>query len=317
MWRAFAIVTATVVFATTIGVATAEPRSLVRQPSETIRACVDRKTGDVRIFRNGTCRDSEKIVEWAMQGPPGPQGPQGNPGDQGARGQDGATGATGPAGPIGPRGPAGGAGPPGPQGDPGPTGSPGPSGPAGPQGDPGPTGSPGPSGPSGPAGPSGAPGGFGGYGSWFDTTVQQATAANTEYLMTVNSQDFASGVSITNGGRISMAANGKYNVTFSVQLYNPTNQSRIFTIWLKKNGNDVPDSATDLYVGTSSTEERSVAAWNFFVSVADQANDYFELAWAVDGAGTAGSRPQIYYGPPTNSVAPYIPSVILTVNQVG
>ena len=296
MWRVCAVITATVAFATTIGIAIAQPQPIAFRSSEIIRACVDRKTGDVRIFKNGTCRDGEKIVEWAIKGPPGAQGPQGDPGEQGVRGPAGVTGSTGPSGPPGPRGPAGGAGPAGPQGDPGPTGSPG---------------------PSGPPGPSGAPGGFGGYGAWLDTSVQQATAANTEYVMTVNTQDFANGVSITNGSRIAMAANGKYNIAFSVQFYNPTTQPRVFTVWLKKNGNDVLDSSTDVYVGTSATEERAVAAWNFFVDVTDQANTYYELAWAVDGAGTASARPQIYYGPPTNSFSPFIPSVIITVNQVG
>jgi len=117
--------------------------------------------------------------------------------------------------------------------------------------------------------------------------------------------------------RISMAANGTYNIAFSLQFYNPTNQRIVFTIWLKENGTSVPNSATDIHVGSSLSDERAVAAWNFFVQVTNKDTDYFEIAWASSSAGTPESRPQLFYGAPVNAVAPTIPSVILTVNQVG
>lgn len=68
---------------TGIAVATADSGSSARVGADTtITACVDRKTGDVRIFRKGTCRDGEKAVSWAAGG-------AGSAGPRGARGPAG------------------------------------------------------------------------------------------------------------------------------------------------------------------------------------------------------------------------------------
>lgn len=252
--------------------------------------------------------------EAGATGPAGPIGPTGETGATGPVGPTGANGLTGPSGPQGEPGPTGPAGPKGDTGNTGPRGLTGDTGPRGPQGETGPAGPKGDTGDRGPAGPAG---GFGAYGAWIDTTVQPATAANTAYAMTYNTTELANGVQIVNGSEIHMDAPGKYNIAFSAQFYNPSNANKTFTVWLRKGGANVPNSSTDIYVGTGVDSERDVAAWNFFVDVTNVSTDYFQLMWAVNNAGTANARPQIYYGPATNSVAPAIPSLIMTVNQVG
>lgn len=63
---------------------------------QTINACVNRTTGDVRILQAGqTCTTAEEPLQWGVVGLQGPIGPAGPPGAQGA------TGATGPRGPQG------------------------------------------------------------------------------------------------------------------------------------------------------------------------------------------------------------------------
>lgn len=85
------------------------------EPDQTIRACVNKYTGDVRVLEDGaSCRARlETALNWNQNGPQGPAGPAG------------ATGATGPAGETGV---------PGPQGAPGPQGEKGDAGPQGPEG---------------------------------------------------------------------------------------------------------------------------------------------------------------------------------------
>ena len=186
----------------------------------------------------------------------------------------------------------------------------GPTGPAGPSGPQGPGGSAGATGPSGPAG---AAGGFGAYGSFYDDTTVSLTA-NTPISVPLRGQYFdGRGVSVTSGTRITMANAGKYNIAFSLQLRNGANQARTITIWLRKNGADVALTSTDVYLGTSATEEKYVAAWNFFVDAA--AGDYFELMIETNNTGVS-----LYSGDSANVAAPAppkIPSTILTVNQVG
>lgn len=82
-----------------VGLATGE--------SNSITACADRKSGAMRLAKNGKCRKSETRVEWNKVGPAGPTGatgPQGAPGAKGATGADGAAGAEGPAGAPGAQG---------------------------------------------------------------------------------------------------------------------------------------------------------------------------------------------------------------------
>jgi len=64
---------------------------------DVINACVNKKTGAVRIVSEpGKCKRTEDSLSWNQTGPPGEQGPAGPPGPQGEKG---------PAGPPGPRDP--------------------------------------------------------------------------------------------------------------------------------------------------------------------------------------------------------------------
>jgi Lamin Tail Domain/Collagen triple helix repeat (20 copies) len=100
------------------GVALAAQPGGTERSSAVIHACVNKKTGLVRIV--AACRRGESSMTWNAQGArgasgaPGAAGPQGQAGSAGAagpKGDTGAQGAAGPAGPAGPQGPAGPAGP--------------------------------------------------------------------------------------------------------------------------------------------------------------------------------------------------------------
>lgn len=300
--RALVLGAVTLAIAALIGLFTVGSAPQAAQQTTTspvIRACVDRASGDMRIPRTTRpCFVRERTLIWSVEGP---EGPQGRVGDQGPPGPSGPQGATGPAGLPGPRGPAGADGA---AGAPGPVG---PAGPAGPQGDPG------PAGPQGDPGPVGPAGGFGAYGSFDDTatvTINFSQATPIPLRRTL----LAQGVSIADLTKVTMADPGVYNIAFSLQLFNSANARRVITVWLSKNGSPVPDTSTDVYLGTAMDSERAVAAWNFFVDA--QVGDYYELIITTDG--TTGAAPQILAGDSVNSaLAPRIPSTILTVNQVG
>lgn len=178
----------------------------------------------------------------------------------------------------------------------------GPTGPAGPSGPQGPGGSAGATGPSGPTGPAG---GFGAYGSFLDTV--DVTLEPTAKVLPLNTTDFSQGVSVIGGSRVTFSSAGKYNVAFSLQLYNSTNGIRVVKIWLKKNGVDVEWSAGDVYLGKATETERAIAAWNYFVDAS--AGDYVEIAAKSDLAGVSVLADE--------ASTPKIPSTILTVSQVG
>jgi len=98
------------------GAALAAHTSGHRRHSGVVNACVQRKTGRVRVVAGpNACRRGEQALAWNIQGPAGPPGPTGAAGVDGPPGPAGAPGATGAAGPEGPAGARGATGPAGPQ----------------------------------------------------------------------------------------------------------------------------------------------------------------------------------------------------------
>jgi hypothetical protein len=99
------------------GVALAAQPNGLRPSNAVIKACVKKKTGQVRVVGSGgACRRGESPLSWNAQGPAGvrgaagvtgPAGHAGPLGPFGPKGETGARGATGPAGAAGPQGPAG------------------------------------------------------------------------------------------------------------------------------------------------------------------------------------------------------------------
>lgn len=149
-----------------------------------------------------------------------------------------------------------------------------------------------------------------GYSASYWSTQDQTGTANSIQAMTLNSVDWQTGITIANSSRITFANSGKYNIAFSAQLHQ-TNSSAIVNIWLAKNGTPVTNSNTK--VAIAANNPYAIAAWNFFVDAA--ANDYYQIMWSSDSADTI-----IEHEAATGSGAtlhPAVPSIILTVNQVG
>lgn len=216
-------------------------------------------------------------------GPPGATGATGAKGDTGAtgaKGDTGATGATGPAGPIGLTGLTG------PKGDTGATGLKGDTGDQGPQGVTGIT-------------------TMGYYGSFYDTTDFTIPTV-TPSPIPLNTTDLSSGVTLDTDSGIKIANAGKYNISFSSQIFvTDAAKNATVSIWLSRNGAAEPWTNTKVYVIKG---QHTVAAWNFFVSA--NANDVFCLVVVTDAVALIESTD-------ASGSVPGIPGTILTVNQVG
>ena len=161
--------------------------------------------------------------------------------------------------------------------------------------------------------PSGFAGGSGVlYGAFSDTTSQNIAVANTPYVITMNTTDLVDGIYLdaVNTSRVYCPASGIYNFQFSLQLQSTNASTKIVAIWARKNGSDIANTATDITIEGSSTQQ--VAAWNFMLEM--NAGDYFELVWVSDSTTVS-----LYHSPAQTSpyVRPAIPSVILTVAQVS
>lgn len=146
------------------------------------------------------------------------------------------------------------------------------------------------------------------YGSFYDTTTQTAAAINTAYAMTLNTTDAAFGVYRgATTSQVFVTSPGVYNIQFSAQLDNTSGGNHLAYIWLRINGADVANSASQ--VRLKGTDGELVAAWNFFASL--KAGDYIQIMYSVSDTAVqvvaqAAAAP-----------VPAIPSVILTVQEVS
>ena len=146
------------------------------------------------------------------------------------------------------------------------------------------------------------------YGSFY-STQNQAGVANQIQVITHNVTDFASGVSMVSGSQITFAEAGIYTLISSMQYQETGGGVATITGWLRKNGVDVADSATDLKL--KGNGDRDLYAINYFVSAS--AGDYVEFCWSSNDVDTE----ILYIAPRTGPIRPAVPSVITTVNKVG
>lgn len=120
------------------------------------------------------------------------------------------------------------------------------------------------------------------YGAFQSTADQTAAAANTAYAMTLNTVDYANGVSVVSNSRITVADAGIWNLQWSGQFENSDSQLHDARIWLKINGTFVTGSTGFISIPNShgGVNGHSIAGWNYFLSL--NANDYVELWWETD-----------------------------------
>ena len=143
-------------------------------------------------------------------------------------------------------------------------------------------------------------------GDWYSTENQSMTTINTPKRISVNNTGVAVGFT-NNAGLITALHTGQYNFQFSLQITSSNSAVAYYYIWYRKNGQDVPHSATKLSISSNSFV--LAPSWNFPVSM--QANDTFELMWACDSKTVSLSAL------PETAFCPSIPSVILTVQQMN
>lgn len=150
------------------------------------------------------------------------------------------------------------------------------------------------------------------WGSFYDTTTQTSSGANQVNTMTLNTADSTnSGVTVTNGSRITFAYPGTYDVQFSAQLDRTSGGgSNTTDIWLSHNGNNVANSNTVVTVSGSAGAAKVVAAWNWLVTVA--AGDYVQIKWSSPDTHMALVKVDAAASP----TRPAVPSIILTAVKV-
>ena len=152
------------------------------------------------------------------------------------------------------------------------------------------------------------------YGAFQDSTDQVAANTTTAYPITFNTTDFANGVTVASGSRITVADAGIWNLQFSIQFTNTTNASQDVDVWFRVNGTNVANSNSRFGFAPrkgAGDPYHTIAAMNYFVSL--NATDYVQIMWRPTDTGVSIEQ----YAAGTSPTRPAVPSAIVTMSFVS
>jgi len=147
-----------------------------------------------------------------------------------------------------------------------------------------------------------------------DDTDQAATTTTAENIMSFSTTDYSLGASLVDNTKLKVDYSGLYNIQFSVQLINTTNDVQEVSIWFKKNGTNVASSNSEFGIKqrkSSGVGSRAIAALNFFIAL--EKDDYVELAWRPSDIGVSIE----HFATQTTPDRPATPSIIATVSYLS
>jgi hypothetical protein len=149
-----------------------------------------------------------------------------------------------------------------------------------------------------------------------DSTDQVAGGNNTPTVVEWNTLDSGLGWTLNPPGSATADRAGIYKITYSLQFANTANAIHNAVVWIKKNGADVANSATDFSIPARKSALVPSYVCGYSEAVFEvNAGDEIELYWATDLAGdptVPTDGVYIFHDPA--QVAPYarpaIPSAI-------
>jgi hypothetical protein len=152
------------------------------------------------------------------------------------------------------------------------------------------------------------------YGAFQDGTDQTAANTTTAYAITFDTTDFSNGVTLSDSSRLNVSQSGIYNLQFSIQFKNTTNDTQDVDVWFRKNGTNIDKSNSRFGLATRKSAgdpSHMIGALNFFVSLA--ANDYVQIMWRPSDVGVSIE----HFAASSSPTRPVVPSVIATLSFVS
>ena len=152
--------------------------------------------------------------------------------------------------------------------------------------------------------------GTGGDVGYFYSGVTQTNLLPIN-TVTLSNTTLSQGITLVAGSRLTVSKTANYALQVTIQFSKSTSAGGAATgfFWLRKNGADVADSATDVI--TTSAGAGVVLAVNYTLPLL--AADYLEMVWSANTANAELIFIPIQTGPPA---IPAAPSVRMTLLQV-
>jgi hypothetical protein len=152
------------------------------------------------------------------------------------------------------------------------------------------------------------------HGAFQDSTDQTAANTTTAYAIKFNTTDFSNGVTVVSDSQLTVAVDGLWNIAFSLQFKNTTNDGQDVDIWFRRNGTNIANSNSKFFLParkSSGDPAHLIAAMNFFVDLVK--DDYVQIMWRVSDVGVSLEQ----YATSTTPDRPAIPSAIVTMSFVS
>jgi hypothetical protein len=144
----------------------------------------------------------------------------------------------------------------------------------------------------------------------FESHVDQtATSANVAYVVEMNNAaGFNSGITIASSTNITVAAAGVYSANASIQFANSDSSNHTATFWFRKNGTNIPNSASVIAVPKAADGGKMLSQVTIFESMT--VSSYIQLVWAVSNTAVT-----LDYSAASGTI-PEVPSVIFNMQRI-
>lgn len=155
------------------------------------------------------------------------------------------------------------------------------------------------------------------YGSFYDATDQTGNVSTPTAALIGSTAIGGASVTIANNGssqptRITYAVAGTYMIAPSLQVSNSDASDHDITVWFRKNGTDIPASATRVTVPKLSDGGAAFFQIVFYETVT--AGQYIEIMWLPENVAVTLDYTAAAVGPPA---VPAIPSVIVVTERIA
>lgn len=146
------------------------------------------------------------------------------------------------------------------------------------------------------------------------SAVDQTGSVSAATAVKIGTTGFSAGISIANNGsgdptRITFTAAGTYMIAPSIQFNNSDSSDHDVTVWFRKDGTNIANSATVLTVPKAADGGAAFFQIVFYEQVT--AAQYIEIMWLPENVGVT-----IDYTA-AGAIAPAIPSVIVCSERIA
>jgi hypothetical protein len=141
------------------------------------------------------------------------------------------------------------------------------------------------------------------------STVDQTGNVSAGTAVTFNNGTSGTGISVVASTQITFTEAGTYMLAPSIQLSNSAAADHDATIWFRKNGTNIANSATVLTVPKVADGGTAVFSLSFFEAVT--AGQYIEIMWLPENVAVTIEAIAV------GAIAPAIPSVICPVMRIA